>query len=83
MKRGTLIMAELCCHLVPEEQDNLFTSRWHWLFLPHKDNHFTPEQGMCFWDECQSPVLLHDSTFGHKKMKMIMIMIDEHVKDQL
>jgi hypothetical protein len=31
-----------------------------------------PELGMCFWDECQSPVLLHDSTFGHKKMKMIM-----------
>lgn len=73
MKRGTLIMAELCCHLVPEEQDNLFTSRWHWLFLPHKVNHFMPELGMCFWDECQSPVLFHDSTFGQKKMKMIMI----------
>ncbi len=75
-------MAELCCHLVPEEQDNLFTSRWHWLFLPHKVNHFMPELGICFWDECQSPVLLHDSTFGHENENDNNL-IDEHVEDQL
>jgi hypothetical protein len=50
---GTLILPRLCCHLVPEEQFNLFTSRGHRLFIPHKVNHFMPELGMSFWDECQ------------------------------
>jgi len=41
-----------------------------------------PELGMCFWDECQSPVLLHDSTFGHENENDNNL-IDEHVEDQL
>jgi hypothetical protein len=38
---------------------------------------------MSFWDECQSPVLLDDPTFGQKKNENDNGLIDEQVLDQL